>query len=202
MRSDVADLTYDTRPDVYTPSDDTFLLMDCLDRLPGGSVLEIGTGAGLVAIQAARLGHRVVATDVNPQALRLARANARRNGVRVEFARADLTRGLRLAAFDAVIMNPPYLPTLPMERIPGPLNRAFDGGPDGRAAVQRFFQDWPLDAPPAWIVTSSLQGMGPMAALARDASLVFLVEAERKLPWETLSVVRFSRRRERATRKG
>ena len=66
-------------------------------RRPGKaqSCLDIGTGSGLLAIAAAKLGYAPVdAFDFDPQAISVARANARRNRVsaKVRFRRQDLTR--------------------------------------------------------------------------------------------------------------
>lgn len=57
--------------------------------------LDMGTGSGILAIAAAKLGYRPVAAfDFDPDAVRIARANARRNRVagRLTLTRADLTR--------------------------------------------------------------------------------------------------------------
>jgi ribosomal protein L11 methyltransferase len=59
------------------------------------SCLDIGTGSGILAIAAAKLGYSPVeALDYDPESIRIARANARRNGVsaRIRFARRDLTK--------------------------------------------------------------------------------------------------------------
>jgi len=59
------------------------------------SFLDFGTGSGILAIAAARLGYRPVrAIDDDPDAIRIARANAKRNGVltKVRFAWQDLRR--------------------------------------------------------------------------------------------------------------
>ena len=66
-------------------------------RRPGEaqSCLDVGTGSGILAIAAAKLGYQPVdALDVDPDSIRVARANARRNGVsgRVRFARRDLAK--------------------------------------------------------------------------------------------------------------
>jgi ribosomal protein L11 methyltransferase len=59
------------------------------------SCLDIGTGSGILAIAAARLGYSPVeALDCDPDSIRVARGNARRNGVsaRIRFLRQDLTK--------------------------------------------------------------------------------------------------------------
>jgi ribosomal protein L11 methyltransferase len=57
------------------------------------SCLDIGSGSGILAIAAAKLGYRpVAALDCDPDSIRIARDNARRNGVsaRIRFLRQDL----------------------------------------------------------------------------------------------------------------
>jgi ribosomal protein L11 methyltransferase len=65
------------------------------------SFLDIGTGSGILAIAAAKLGYAPVhAFDLDPESIRVARANAQRNGVaaRVRLQRQDLTKLSRLKA--------------------------------------------------------------------------------------------------------
>ena len=66
---------------VYVPSDDTFLLAENLDINYGDSVLEIGTGTGLVAMYASKLTDKVIATDINFNALELAEKNLKKNNI-------------------------------------------------------------------------------------------------------------------------
>ncbi len=72
----------------------TALCLAALDALlresPGADVLDVGTGSGLLAIAAAKLGGaRVVGTENDPVALRVAAENAERNGVRLELRLDD-----------------------------------------------------------------------------------------------------------------
>lgn len=70
----------------------TRLALRLVDRVarPGVTVADIGCGSGVLAIAAARLGARVVALDLAPEAVAATRANARRNGVS---ARVDARLG-------------------------------------------------------------------------------------------------------------
>ena len=74
-------------------------------------ILDLGTGSGVLAIAAAKLlGRPVLATDIDPRAVRVAAANARRNGVacRVETLRADGWADRRIkrrAPYDLVFAN-------------------------------------------------------------------------------------------------
>lgn len=119
---------------VYRPAEDTYLLLSALE-VDEGPFLEVGTGTGLVALHAAR-SVDALATDVNPHAVRLARANARRNGLSLAVVRADLLRGLR-GPFATVAFNPPYLPLPPREDW---LDRAWSGGSGGDAVVLPFLE--------------------------------------------------------------
>ncbi len=60
----------------------------------GDRVLDAGTGNGVVAVEAAKMGCAVVAIDVDPEMLKLARKRAAEEGVEdsIEFLRADATR--------------------------------------------------------------------------------------------------------------
>lgn len=71
----------------------------------GSTVIDVGTGSGLLAIAAQRLGAaRVIAIDDDPDALESARENAVRNGATVDFRVADL-RTIALSRFDLVLAN-------------------------------------------------------------------------------------------------
>ena len=69
----------------------------------GASMLDYGCGSGILAIAAARLGAgSVVGVDVDDQALRTSRENARRNRVKARFMHP---RSLSSSAFDVVVAN-------------------------------------------------------------------------------------------------
>jgi HemK-related putative methylase len=77
---------------------------------PGMKVLDLGTGSGVGAVFAARLGAKVVATDINPAAIRCARINILLNGVddRVDVREGDLFEPVEGERFHLVLFNPPY----------------------------------------------------------------------------------------------
>lgn len=76
---------------------------------PGDDVLDMGSGSGVNAIVAARNGARVLAVDVNPNALEATSANADRNGVASSIeVRASNVFSSVDEAFDVIVFDPPY----------------------------------------------------------------------------------------------
>ena len=104
------DLHVDER--VLIPRPDTEALVEWAVRgLPRGArVVDVGTGSGAIALalKDERPDLEVLATDVSPGALELARENAERLGLDVRFVEGDLLAGLEA---DAVLSNPPYVET-------------------------------------------------------------------------------------------
>ena len=182
---------------VYPAREDSLLLLPYAAVLRGSSFLEVGCGAGEVALAAARAGARVVATDRNPHALRLVRARAAAERLEVALVRTDLARGL--GRFDRVVFNPPYLPTLPGERDPDPWhNLALDGGPDGTGPTVRWAGSLAEHLRPGgdgYSVVSSLEASAPLAGAAerwhRLGGTVTRVEG-RTIGGERLEVWRWS----------
>mgnify|MGYP000361169568 CR=1 FL=1 len=95
----------------YPPSEDTFLVENVLRGLkPAGLVADIGCSTGYLTRVLAETSSEVVATDINPEALEWARENLTPLLNRVHLVNA---RGLpvRENTLEAVISNPPYLPS-------------------------------------------------------------------------------------------
>jgi release factor glutamine methyltransferase len=89
------------------------MLAEALDErlVPRGCrVLDMGTGSGAGAVAAARWAARVIAVDVNPEAVRCARINALLSQVeeRVEVRQGDLFAPVAGERFDVVLFNPPF----------------------------------------------------------------------------------------------
>ena len=127
---------------VYIPSDDTFLLAENLEIKEGQSVLEIGTGSGLVSMYASLLTDDVTATDINYNALELAEKNFKLNNIdtiKLEFG--DMFEPVKDKKFDIILFNTPYLPTDSDDIIDDDLNYAFDGGLNGRKVIDRFINE-------------------------------------------------------------
>lgn len=132
----------ETNDFVYVPSDDSFILAENLLINKGESVLEIGTGSGLVAMYASKLTDNVTATDINYDAVELASRNFKLNGIdNIRLLFGNMFEPVENEKFDLILFNTPYLPTSNNEVIGDNLNYAFDGGPDGRKVIDIFLKE-------------------------------------------------------------
>ncbi|MBE0467650.1 MAG: peptide chain release factor N(5)-glutamine methyltransferase [Candidatus Desulforudis sp.] len=142
---------FDVAPGVLVPRPETELLVEeglrVLAKIREPIVVDVGTGTGAVAVSLALMvpAARVLATDLSETALSLARKNAARHGVTVQFFQGDLLTPLP-AAFtgkvDLVVANLPYIPTPELANLPREVRSeprlALDGGPDGLDPYRRL----------------------------------------------------------------
>ena len=131
-----------THENVYVPAEDSYLLAENLEVENGKSVLEIGTGSGIVAMYASKLTDKVTATDINFDAIQLAESNFKANNIdNVELLFGNLFEPVKDRKFDVILFNTPYLPTEEGEVLEDNLNYAFDGGLNGRKVIDLFLNE-------------------------------------------------------------
>lgn len=122
----------------YRPAEDSYFLQRHVERLVEGDVLDMGTGSGIQAVAAARKPsvRRVVAVDVDPEAVYAARRRAEEEGVshKMHFVVSDLFSRVE-GRFDWIVFNPPYLPSED-----GVEDRTWSGGETGREMILRFLE--------------------------------------------------------------
>lgn len=136
------DFEIDTSETVYIPAEDSFLLAENLAIRPGDSVLEIGTGTGIVAMYASRMTDKITVTDINFDAVELAEHNFKKNDIEnIEILFGNLFEPLKNRKFDVILFNTPYLPTENGDVIDDNLNYAFDGGLNGRKVIDKFLDE-------------------------------------------------------------
>jgi len=138
----MADFIINTDDNVYIPAEDSYLLADNLEIKKGQSVLEIGTGSGIVAMYASRLTDAITVTDINFDACELARKNFEANSIEgIEILFGNMFEPVKNRKFDVILFNTPYLPTEEDEVIDSNLNYAFDGGLNGRKVIDLFLNE-------------------------------------------------------------
>jgi release factor glutamine methyltransferase len=146
--------------DVLVPRPETEILVDCvlkqlatINNREAPRILELGTGSGAIAVAlAAELPQaHIVATEISPAALAIARRNASRNGVAMRFLQGDLFTALdqeRENDFDLIVSNPPYIPRGEIATLEAEVSRwepraALDGGVDGLDFYRRIAEKAP-----------------------------------------------------------
>jgi len=138
-------------PDVLIPRPETEILLDEAIKVvePDGlPVLDVGTGSGILALALATKFPRleIVAVDISPAALAVARKNAESDAEKsskIRFLQGDLMENPSLPEqFQMIVANLPYIPT---GRIGGLMREvrheprlALDGGVDGLDLVRRL----------------------------------------------------------------
>lgn len=126
------------------------------DRAAPCRVLDLCTGSGAIAIALAKElpAARVIATDVSPAAVALARRNVLRNGFadRVEIREGDLWSAVGDERFDLIASNPPYIASTVVPTLSAEVRRepamALDGGADGLAFYDRICAEARAHLPP------------------------------------------------------
>ena len=131
---------------VLIPRPETELLVEAalknLKNTAKPRIADLGTGSGCIAVALAhaRPDASVFASDLSPDSLALARENAARLGVEIQFLdgkTGDWAAPIEeFAPFDAILSNPPYIAPLEIEKLEIGVRdweprRALDGGPDG-----------------------------------------------------------------------
>lgn len=88
---------------IYEAKEDSFLICKFIKDYAKGRVLDMGTGSGVLAIEAVKYSSKVEACDVNREAVEF----VRKKGVNAYYS--DLFSNVR-GKFDLIMFNPPYLP--------------------------------------------------------------------------------------------
>jgi carbamoyltransferase len=121
---------------VYPPSSDSLLLGEVASAARRGRVLDLCTGSGIQALLQSGNADTVVAVDINPRAVAVARMNAALNELaNIEVREGDLYAPVRGERFDLIVANPPFV-TSPYDTAPS----FHAGGPTGDRVLRRILR--------------------------------------------------------------
>jgi release factor glutamine methyltransferase len=141
-------------------------VLDCVGRAPSPAkrfrIADVGTGSGCIALALARELPQadILATDISPAALEVARANSARHQLekRIRFMENDLLEGFDNNSFDFIVSNPPYVGESEEDQVQlevrkfEPRNAVF-AGPTGVEVIARLIpQAHAKLKPGGWLV--------------------------------------------------
>ena len=187
------DFIINTDDNVYVPAEDSYLLADNLEIKKGQSVLEIGTGSGIVAMYASRLTDDITVTDINFDACELARKNFTENGIEnIEILWGNLFEVVENKKFDVILFNTPYLPTEDDEVLDNTINYAFDGGLNGRKVIDLFLNEVGNhlnDGGIVQMIQSSLSGNDETLAKLDELGFIAEIAASEHFFFEDITLI-------------
>jgi release factor glutamine methyltransferase len=188
-RREFYSLAFHVEPGVLIPRPETeFVVVEALDRLrergPDASpatIADVGTGSGAIAVALAKHAPacRILALDISPQALEVARRNATDHGVAdcVELLPGDLLNGLPPdQRLDLVVSNPPYVSEAEWQKLPRTVKdfeprEALVGGPTGIETIARLVpQAAERLMPGGWLILEISPMLEPAARQCIEAS--------------------------------
>ncbi len=149
-------LSFAVNENVLIPRPETEILTEFVGeylRGLGGKVTfaDLGTGSGAIVVSILKFvkNSRACAVDISPKALEVAKFNAEKFHVddRLEFFCGNMFAPLTGKIFNAVVSNPPYIPTHELETLQAEVQSepqlALDGGADGLNFYRRIISDAP-----------------------------------------------------------
>ena len=178
-------VTLEARETVTPPTPYTLLLAESIPELSGLTVVDIGTGSGILAIVACLQGaSRVYILDTNPAAVEAALQNAELNGVQDRFIHLPIGRSIiplpSGETVDVVISNPAQLP-LPKA---AEAHHPYYSGPDGRQMIDEVITATPARLSPGgrlFMVQNSVTDFPKSIAMMQAVGLKPRVVKEQSL---------------------
>ena len=175
---------------MYAPSDDSYLLADCIRQYKGRRALEIGIGSGLLLSILEKNFSYVAGSDIDVQALQHCRQQMISSNALLVCCDAGSAFGS--GKFDLIVSNPPYLPNDDCLNIRDP---TVHGGPTGIETTVHFINSaLPLLAGDGkmLIVISSFADSGALDNVVVENKMRKKVVKEKRLFYETLSIIELS----------
>jgi release factor glutamine methyltransferase len=172
--------------EIYEPQEDSFMLAEAIDSYAFGSVLDIGTGSGILAEHAAGNSKvkSVLAVDINPDAVEHCIQNIRNK--KIKFLHSNLFSNVK-GKFDFIVFNPPYLPE-GRDRVK---DKALIGGRKGHEILEKFFREAGKHLNPhgrILIVFSSLTGKEKVDSIIKKCKFKAKLLEKRHIFFEDLYI--------------
>jgi len=191
------DKNFEIFDEVYQPSDDTYLILDYIKEFINDNdfILDLGTGCGILGIVAADKASRVVLTDISPIAIECANENIKNNNFtsKVEARLGNLFEPINNnEQFDLILFNPPYIPIDDSERKLDWIEKAWDGGKNGREIIDKFlndFENYLKDNGRVLMIQTSLSNYENTVENLKNRGLFVEILEEIKFPFERIAIL-------------
>ncbi len=171
-------LEFDITKDVLIPRPETEMLIEkaiawLKDHPEKRNITDIGTGSGVIAVTLAMHipDAHILATDISPAALQIAKYNAEKFSVQhqIDFVECDLLprSNSQHSTFNLICSNPPYIPTRTLQELPifgHEPTLALDGGADGLEIYRRLYE-----MTPEWLAPHGMMLLETEAVLGVQA---------------------------------
>jgi len=118
---------------IYEPAEDSYLIKKHIKHYAKNQVLEIGTGSGILALEAAKYAKKVTAVDIQKEVIKHCKKTIKND--KITFKQSNLFQNIK-QSFDLIIFNPPYLPDDPRIK-----DIALDGGKKGYELTEQFLNN-------------------------------------------------------------
>jgi release factor glutamine methyltransferase len=122
---------------IYTPSEDTFMIIRAIRKYSFEKVLEIGIGSGLVLSELSKKNIMVIGVDINKEAIKIVKDSLPKASEKtiVHLVRCDSASPFKKNIFDLIVFNPPYLPSEQVDDF------TINGGTTGVEISVRWFKE-------------------------------------------------------------
>ncbi|XP_068240627.1 methyltransferase N6AMT1 [Palaemon carinicauda] len=194
---------------IYEPSEDTFLLIDALEKdlelihkVHPTLCLEVGSGSGVVITALGSIlggACQYVSTDINLRACQITEETGKINGVTIKTVCTDLVEGVTeevKGKVDVLLFNPPYVVTPSEEVGRGDLEYTWAGGERGREVMDRFLpsvQSLLSSKGLFYLLVLKENDPADLEDIMKQQGFICSCVISRKTGPEHLSVLRFSR---------
>ncbi len=180
------DILINVADGVYSPGHDTLYLLSKLIFRNGETMLDLGSGSGIVALAMAEKAKHVTGVDIDAKSVSCARANARLNNIRnATFARGSWFRQLGNRKFDLIVANLPQYPKPPGDIDGDYVDRTVNAGSDGRKHLDEIIVAAPSHLSSGGrmqINQSQFADIGKTISMLRERNLRTVITARRYEP--------------------
>jgi len=183
------DIELEVPSSCYYPREDSELLAEAIENLDirGKKCLDMGCGAGLLAIIMAKQGAIATAADINLDSVQATRTNAAVNDAEVYAVFSDLFSNVA-ETFDFIVFNPPYLPGEEKEKN----ELTYYGGKSGREVIKNFLataKKFFKRNGKIFLLISTVTGEEEVKQIAIENGYSVTDITRKRVPWEELIIL-------------